>query len=77
MTPVHAGNSNVLAGVIGNTLSTMQCIGQHASKANTWYTTKENWKEDDSLNLHRTSERLNGKLNTTISRRQKYSEEGT
>jgi hypothetical protein len=77
MTPVYAGNSNVLAGVIGNTLSTMQCIGQHALKANAWYITKENWKEDDSLNLHGTSERLDGKSNTTILRRRKYSEEDT
>jgi hypothetical protein len=77
MTPVYAGNLNVLVGVIGNTLSMMQCIGQHALKANAWYTTKENWKEDDSLNLHGTLERLDGKLNTTISRLWKYSEEGT
>jgi hypothetical protein len=55
----------------------MQCIRQYALKANAWYTTKENWKEDDSLHLYRTLEHLNGKLNTTISRRWKYSKEGT
>jgi hypothetical protein len=66
MIPIHAGNLNVPAGATGNTLSIMQCIGWHVSKASVWYTTKESWKEDNFLNLYKTSECLGGKLNTTI-----------